>query len=82
MEKRYNRRSAWGDDDQIGAMNYVTPESLVRLFRSVRKGRIYDLGQVIELTHARYGLDGGKFFRVTGVEPNAERRRLLQSVWG
>jgi hypothetical protein len=41
-----------------------------------------DLGQVIELTHARYGLDGGKFFRATGVEPNAERRRLSLSVWG
>lgn len=37
----------WGPDDRIGAMNYVTPESIVPLLRSVARGKIYDLGQVI-----------------------------------
>jgi kynurenine formamidase len=30
-------------------MNYVTPEMLVRLFQGVKKGRIYDLSQVIQM---------------------------------
>jgi kynurenine formamidase len=49
MEKRHSRRSPWGDHDQIGAMNYVTPAMLVRLFQSVQQGKIYDLGQVIQM---------------------------------
>lgn len=49
MEQRHPRRSPWGENDQIGAMNYVTPAMLVRLFQSVTKGTIYDLGQVIQM---------------------------------
>jgi len=49
MEKRYERRSPWGEGDQIGAMNYVTPQGVVRLFQGVKKGKVYDLGQVIQM---------------------------------
>jgi kynurenine formamidase len=49
MQKRHSRRSSWGDNDQIGAMNYVTPEMLVHLFQGVKQGKIYDLGQVIQM---------------------------------
>ena len=49
MEQQGKRLSPWGEHDQIGAMNYVTPEMLVRLFQGVKKGRIYDLSQVIQM---------------------------------
>ena len=49
MPKRHSRRSPWGDKDQIGAMNYVTPAMLVRLFQGVKQGKIYDLGQIIQM---------------------------------
>jgi len=49
MEKQGKPHSPWGENDQIGAMNYVTPEMLVRLFQGVKKGRIYDLSQVIQM---------------------------------
>lgn len=49
MQKRHSRRSPWGEKDQIGAMNYVTPEMLERLFQGVKQGAIYDLGQVIQM---------------------------------
>jgi kynurenine formamidase len=39
----------WGTDDQIGAMNYVLAETLVPLLKSVERGKIYDLSQVIEM---------------------------------
>lgn len=41
-----------------------------------------DLGDVISLTHSRYGLSGGKLFRVIGLEPNARDRELTIRAWG
>jgi kynurenine formamidase len=49
MQKRHSRRSPWGENDQIGAMNYVRPEMLAPLFQEVKKGKIYELGRVIEM---------------------------------
>ena len=42
-------RMPWGPDDQIGAMNHVAQETLVPLLRTVERGKIYDLSQVIEM---------------------------------
>lgn len=49
MEQRHSRRSPFGDNDQIGAMNHVTPAMLARLFQGVRQGRVFDLGHVLEM---------------------------------
>ena len=37
----------WGSDDQIGAMNHVVQEAVVPLLKTVERGKIYDLSQVI-----------------------------------
>ncbi|WP_083418917.1 cyclase family protein [Pseudofrankia sp. BMG5.36] len=34
----------WGDDDEIGTLNFVTPEKRVRSAQLVRTGRVFDLG--------------------------------------
>lgn len=49
MEHRHNRRSPWGEADQIGAMNYVSRETVARLFQGVTQGRIFDLGHVLQM---------------------------------
>ena len=41
-----------------------------------------DLGDVITLTHSRYGLDAGKQFVVLGIRPDAARNRITLDVWG
>lgn len=41
-----------------------------------------DLGDVISLTHSRYGLSGGALFRVIGVAPDIQNRTLTLQVWG
>lgn len=41
-----------------------------------------DLGDVVELTHDRYGLDSGKAFRVLRLAPNAAREELALTIWG
>lgn len=41
-----------------------------------------DLGDVIQITYDRYGLDAGALFRIIGLEPDAENERLTVQVWG
>jgi hypothetical protein len=41
-----------------------------------------DLGDVITLTHSRYGLAAGKQFRVLGVQPNAAEHAVTLTLWG
>lgn len=39
----------WGNGDQLGAANLLTPESTLQALRSVRDGEIVDLSHVIEI---------------------------------
>jgi hypothetical protein len=41
-----------------------------------------DLGQVVGVTHARYGLAGGGRFAVISVEPNGSDRTITYGLWG
>jgi hypothetical protein len=41
-----------------------------------------DLGDVVTLTYARFGLDQGAPFRVIGVEPDARGGRVTLTLWG
>jgi kynurenine formamidase len=34
----------WGDDDRVGTLNFITPERLVVAARSVRSGKLFDMG--------------------------------------
>jgi kynurenine formamidase len=38
----------WGEDDELGALNAMTPESMLEALRGVREGRVYDLGITVE----------------------------------
>jgi hypothetical protein len=44
--------------------------------------RTLDLGDVVTVTHARYGLSAGKKFRVLSIAPDAAARRLVVGLWG
>src|SRR5207244_796405 len=41
-----------------------------------------DRGDVVLMTHPRYGLSAGKQFRVLGIVPDATRRRRTLLLWG
>lgn len=49
MSERSERRSVWGDDDQQGAMNYVTPEVTLAALASVKHGRMLDLSHELKV---------------------------------
>lgn len=53
MSERSERRSRWGDDDQRGAANLVTPDVTLGALKSVRDGRIIDLSYEIRMGHPR-----------------------------
>jgi hypothetical protein len=40
-----------------------------------------DLGDVIELSHPRFGLENGKLFRVLSVDPDANQRSITLGIW-
>lgn len=50
-EIRGKRRSRWGDDDQKGAANLLTPEHTLAALSSVREGRMIDLSHDIMPGH-------------------------------
>ena len=44
----------WGKRDEIGALNHITPESVLAALHAVRLGRIYDLGVRISRSSFRW----------------------------
>ena len=44
LGKELSNWGRWGDDDQIGTLNFITPEKLVRAAQLIRTGKIIDCG--------------------------------------
>lgn len=44
LGKSLSNWGRWGDDDEIGTLNFVTPEKRVRAAQLVRTGKTFDLG--------------------------------------
>jgi kynurenine formamidase len=40
--------SPWGEGDELGMLNHVTPEVRLRALSLVRAGRLYDLGRILD----------------------------------
>jgi kynurenine formamidase len=38
----------WGENDEVGALNALTPERIVTALRGVERGQVYDLGVTID----------------------------------
>jgi kynurenine formamidase len=50
-------RSPWGPEDQIGRLNWITPESQKRIFERVDAARIFDLSVAFTLDMPTFPLD-------------------------
>jgi kynurenine formamidase len=44
LGKELSNWGRWGDDDEIGTLNFVTPDKRVRSVQAVRTGKTFDLG--------------------------------------
>ena len=58
--KRLSNWGRWGDEDQIGTLNNVTPEDVVKASRLVKKGKVYALGLSLK-EPIQSGLFGGRW---------------------
>ena len=48
MSRATHDHSQWGEGDQLGAGNHLTPEKRLEALSLVRHGQLFDLGQTIE----------------------------------
>src|SRR6201981_3497912 len=51
----------WGKDDQIGTLNHVTPQDIVKAASLIRTGKIFALGIPLDGNGPQNGLFGGRF---------------------
>jgi hypothetical protein len=51
----------WGKEDQIGTLNHVTPEDIVKAARLIRTGKVFALGIPLDSNGPQTGLFGGRF---------------------
>ena len=59
VANRVRNWGKWGDSDQIGTLNYITPEKIVAASRLVKRGRSFPLCAPFEAD----GPWSGSFFR-------------------
>jgi kynurenine formamidase len=51
----------WGKDDQIGTLNHVTPQDIVKAASLIRTGKVFALGIPLDGSGPQTGLFGGRF---------------------
>ena len=51
----------WGKDDQIGTLNHITPEDIVKAASLIRTGKVFALGIPLDRDGPQTGLFGGRF---------------------
>jgi kynurenine formamidase len=59
--KKLSNWGKWGKDDQIGTLNYVTPEDVVRAASLVQTGKVFALGIPLDNKGPQTGLFGGRW---------------------
>ena len=51
----------WGPDDELGVLNYVTPQDIVNAARLVKKGKVFRLGLNLDENGPQRGIFGGRW---------------------
>src|SRR5229473_2952222 len=51
----------WGKDDQVGTLNHVAPEDIVKAAGLIRTGKVFALGIPLDGNGPQTGLFGGRF---------------------
>ena len=59
--KKLRNWGRWGNEDQIGTLNHVRPEDIVKAARLIRTGKVFALGIPLDRSGPQTGLFGGRF---------------------
>jgi kynurenine formamidase len=60
-------KSKWGPDDEIGAANLITPESVMQAAKLVKTGKTYNLGIIVDPTVPAFA---PRTMSITVLQPN------------
>jgi kynurenine formamidase len=47
--------SKWGSEDQAGASNLITPEKILDAIKSIKTGKVYEIGRIYDSTMPKFG---------------------------
>jgi kynurenine formamidase len=75
----------WGKDDQIGTLNHIRPEDIVRAASLVKAGKIFALGIPLDRNGPQTGLFGGRWNPIhtmlaTGTDAVAGRQDKVPNI--
>jgi kynurenine formamidase len=59
--ERLKNWGRWGPEDEIGTLNYVMPEDVVRAAKLIRRGRVFSLALPFDSNGPQTGLWGNRF---------------------
>lgn len=58
LAAKYRNWGKWGPDDQLGSMNYVTPEKVLAASKLVKKGKVFSLALPLDSSGPQTGAFG------------------------
>lgn len=61
MAKRVCNWGKWGKEDEIGTLNYVTPDCLIRAGKLVKKGMVFQLGMNLDRSGPQNGSSNERY---------------------
>jgi kynurenine formamidase len=75
----------WGKDDQIGTLNHILPEDIVRAAGLIRTGKVFALGIPLDRRGPQTGLFGGRWNPIhtmlaTGTDAIAGRQDKMPGI--
>ena len=75
----------WGKDDQVGTLNHIRPEDIVRAAGLVRMGKVFALGIPLDRNGPQTGLFGGRWNPIhtmlaTGTDAVAGRQDKVPNI--
>src|SRR6201984_99428 len=75
----------WGKDDQVGTLNHVLPEDIVRAAGLIRTGKVFALGIPLDRRGPQTGLFGGRWNPIhtmlaTGTDAVAGRQDFVPNI--
>jgi kynurenine formamidase len=59
--KQLSNWGRWGNDDQIGTLNHITPEDIVAAAKLIKTGKAFALGIPLDQNGPQNGLFGGRW---------------------
>src|SRR3974390_3443520 len=83
--KKLSNWGRWGKDDQIGTLNYVTPEDIANAAKLVQTGKVFALGIPLDRKGPQTGLFGGRWNPIhtmlaTGTDAVAGRQDRFPNI--